>query len=111
MSCHFYQTDIYHPPSKALDLYIEQHALNKFKVDFYGSECRRDLILAKLADMSCDVIARMPEAYQERESERFFVYLLQDPRLDLRSYLRPLLDYFHVLGFLKFKKHVYNKGW
>lgn len=105
-----YSTYIYRPRSKALDLYIEEHALDKFVVDFYGCPQLRSALLAKLADMGCDVIARMPVAEQELESERFFVYLLQDPRLDLKDYLSPLLKYFHMLGHLKFKKHVYNNN-
>jgi len=105
-----YRTHIYHPPSKALELYIAQHSLDKFVVDFNMCDKSRQKVLDKLADMSCDAIARMKVADQERESELFFVFLLQDPRLDLCEYLSPLLDYFHMLGFLKFKKHVYNNN-
>jgi hypothetical protein len=47
---------------------------------------------------------------QQAESEKFFVYLISDPRRDIGAYLKPLLDYFHMLGFLKFKKHIYNNN-
>jgi len=60
--------------------------------------------------MVCDTIARLPVSGQELESERFFIYLLKDPRQDLEHYLNPLLKYFHMLGFLKFKKHIYNNN-
>ena len=106
----FYHTDIYYPQSKALKLYIERHHIDRFVVDF--NECcnSRRLVLNKLADMVCDTIARLPVSGQELESERFFIYLLKDPRQDLEHYLNPLLKYFHMLGFLKFKKHIYNNN-
>lgn len=107
---HFYNTDIYHPPSKALELYICHHCLDKFVVDFNGCSHQRQRVLQKLAEMVCDTVARLPLHLQEMESERFFVYLLQDPRPDLKHYLCPLLEYFHMLGFLKFKKHIYNNN-
>jgi hypothetical protein len=106
----FYRTDIYHPPSKALELYIKHNHLDKFMVDFNECSHVRGIVLNKLSDMVCDTIARLPVMAQELESERFFIYLLQDPRQDLREYLLPLLNYFHILGFLKFKKHIYNNN-
>ena len=27
---------------------------------------------------------------------------------DIKEYLQPLLDYFHLIGYLKFKKNIYN---
>ena len=106
----FYNTHIYYPPSKALELYIEHHMLHKFVVDFYECSYQRQHVLQKLADMVCDTVARLPVDAQEIESQRFFIYLLQDPRPDLEHYLKPLLKYFHMLGFLKFKKHIYNNN-
>jgi hypothetical protein len=54
----------------------------------------------------------MTEADKEMESERYFIYLMSNPRRDVKEYLMPLLGYFHfhVLGYeyLKFKKSVYN---
>jgi len=79
-------------------------------MDFNGSSRHREEVLTKLADMVCDCVAKLPVAAQEMESERFFAYLLQDPRPDLEHYLSPVLKYFHMLGFLKFKKHVYNNN-
>ena len=106
----FYHTNLYYPPSKALELYIERHHINKFVVDFNMSEHKRSCVLQKLADMVCDTIARLSVPAQEMESERFFVYLLKDPRPDMEDYLAPLLKYFHMIGYLKFKKHIYNNN-
>ena len=106
----FYHPEIYHPPSKALELYIEHHLLDQFVIDFNACPTVRQQVLSKLADMVCDTIARLTISSQEFESERFFIYLLKDPRPDLEHYLSPILAYFHMIGFLKFKKHIYNNN-
>lgn len=103
-----YTPHIYYPKSPGLDLYIEQHSLNKIVVDFEKNYKKFDEILYTFYCLVKNVIARMSEKEQEAESEKFFVYLISDPRRDIRAYLDPLLSYFHDLGFLRFKKHIYN---
>jgi len=103
-----YRPDIYHPPNKGLTLYLEQHNLHCFTVDFERNSIRDNAILYKFFELVRDVIARMSVTEQQAESEKFFVYLISDPRRDIGAYLQPLLDYFHMLGFLKFKKNIYN---
>ena len=104
----FYTTHIYYPDSKGLHLFVKQNRLLRFVVDFDHDELAWNRLLKRFASLVSDVIARMTTKEQEMESEKFFAYLIQDPRRDLRAYLQPLLDYFHMLGFLKFKKNIYN---
>jgi len=103
-----YRPDIYHPPSKGLDLYLQQHNLHCFTVDFERNPKTDQAVQYKFFELVRDVIARMSVDEQQAESEKFFVYLISDPRRDIGYYLQPLLDYFHMLGFLKFKKNIYN---
>lgn len=104
----FYKPDIYHPKSDGIELYIKQQRLDKMVVDFNGFDSVREAHLRKLFDMVSHVIGSMSEDEQAKESEAFFVYLISDPRRDIGAYLQPLLSYFHDLGYLKFKKHIYN---
>ncbi len=104
----FYKTDIYHPESKGIKLFIEQKKLNKLIVDFNGNNQIRDENLHQLFELVSHVIGGMSDVDQAKESEAFFVFLISDPRRDIGAYLRPLLEYFHNLGYLKFKKHIYN---
>ena len=105
-----YSPDIYHPDNKGLELYIERHRLNKIIVDFERNTQKFDAVLYKLFELVRDVLARMNVLEQQAESEKFFVYLISDPRRDIGAYLSPLLDYFHLLGLLKFKKNIYNNN-
>ena len=102
----FFQKDIYYPKQRSLELYVEHNKLNHFHVDMDGDGNVK--AKAMFAQLVMDVIARMTPEAQEKESEDFFVYLLQNPRRDMGAYLVPLLEYFHKLGLLKFKKNVYN---
>ena len=83
--------------------------MDKFFIDFEGDITPRfiksQLTLFKIAST---YIGSLSELEQEHESEAFFVYLLDAPRRDLSIYLTRLLDYFHLIGLLKFKKQVYN---
>lgn len=102
----FYKKDFYYPDNKGLHLFVEQHKLNEFYVDMDG--CGKVYVMRKFTQLVIEAIACMDARQQEAESEKFFVYLLQNPRRDMAEYLEPLLEYFHQIGLLKFKKHVYN---
>ena len=102
----FYKKDFYYPDNKGLHLFVDHHNLSEFYVDMDGAG--RDAVHRKFAQLVIEALARMSGKQQEEESEKFFVYLLQNPRRDMADYLEPLLQYFHKIGLLKFKKHVYN---
>ena len=102
----FHKLDLYYPDNRGLQLYAEQNGLLAFRVDFFGDDGRH--AKQTFARLVADVIAKMTPEQQAKESEQFFIYLLQNPRRDMEAYLTPLLDYFHMIGLLKFKKHVYN---
>ena len=102
----FHSLDLYYPDNRSLQLFAEQNNLLKFYVDIDGDDNAR--AKATFARLVADVIAKMTPAEQEKESEKFFVYLLGNPRRDMAPYLKPLLEYFHLIGLLKFKKRVYN---
>ena len=104
----FHTGHLYRPDIKGLDLFITQNHLDKIVIDFSGQGSGVADLLKQLFALVRSSLARMPEAEKEAESERFFIYLISNPRRDVKEYLKPLLDYFHVLGYLKFKKSVYN---
>lgn len=103
-----YSPKIYHPENEGLSLFVERHRLDKIILDLERHQPSFDALLHKFFELVRDVLARMTVPEQQAESEAFFVYLISDPRRDIGAYLQPLLDYFHILGFLKFKKHIYN---
>jgi|TARA_R110000751_G_scaffold208152_1_gene312039 hypothetical protein len=103
-----YTGDIYCPENEGIDLFIKQEGLNKIVVSFDNSI---DIITVKLKCLSAMVknaIALMNDEQRALESERFFLYLISYPRKDIKDYLQPVLDYFHLIGYLKFKKNIYN---
>lgn len=103
-----YTACIYHPKNEGLDLFIEQQGLNKIVVCFDdGCDLITDKFI-KLSKMVINVIALMNNDKRALESERFFLYLISNPRKDIKYYLQPILDYFHMIGYLKFKKNIYN---
>lgn len=103
-----YTTHLYYPVNKGLDLFVEINGLNQIVVNFDCVSSSLDAVLYKLFTLVRPVLAAMSEEGKARESERFFTYLLCNPRRDARAYLEPLLNYFHILGYLKFKKRIYN---
>ena len=102
----FHSVDLYYPRNHGLHLYAEQNRLLSFRLDIDGDDGRA--AKARFARLVADVLAKMTPLEQEQESEKFLCYLLQNPRRDMEAYLKPLLDSFHRLGLLKFKKNVYN---
>ena len=104
----FYSTDMYYPDREGLRLFVKQNRLDKMLVDFNFDQRNHDKLLIKFADLVIDTLASMTQKEKEKESEKLFVYLISDPRRDIGAYLQKVLDYFHVLGFLKFKKNIYN---
>ena len=102
----FHKLDLYYPDNRGLHLYAEQNGLLSFRVDFFGDDGRH--AKTTFAGLVADVIAKMSPEQQAKESEKFFIYLLMNPRRDMEAYLSPLLKYFHMIGLLKFKKNVYN---
>jgi len=105
----FYKPNVWIPPNnKGLQLYLEQHRLDKIIIDFNFNQFEFNRTLRKLYEMTATAIAKMSDLEQEECSQSFFVYLISDPRRDIGAYLRPLLSYFHMLGYLKFKKNIYN---
>lgn len=101
---------LYYPENnKALQFYIDQENLNVIIVNF-DTECNITSKYIKLSKMVINAIARMSEHERELESERFFLYLISHPRGDIKEYLQPLLNYFHMIGYLKFKKNIYNEN-
>jgi hypothetical protein len=102
-----YAGNLYHPQNKGIELYIIQQHLNKIIVCFDDE----DLTAEKLKKLSClviNAIAIMTDDNRSLESEKFFLYLISCPRKDIKIYLQPILDYFHMIGYLKFKKNIYN---
>jgi hypothetical protein len=103
-----YTASIYHPKNEGLDLFIKQQGLNKIVVCFDdGCDLITDKFI-KLSKMVINVIALMNNDKRALESERFFLHLISNPRKDIKYYLQPILDYFHMIGYLKFKKNIYN---
>ena len=101
-----YSGQIYYPKNKGLDLYASQHRLNKFiLLEQHDADG-----LQKLCTLSIHALARMTDDEKEIESERFFIYLISNPRRDIKQYLEPILNWFHIQGFLRFKKQVYNES-
>ena len=106
----FYTGQIYYPKNnEGLDLYVKQEKLNQIAVCFNG-DVNVAHKLKKLCRMVTNAIALMSERKREHESERFFLYLISCPRRDIKDYLQPLLEYFHMIGHLKFKKNIYNEN-
>jgi len=104
----FYTGKIYYPQNnEGIDLFVKQEKLNKITVCFHNEI---DVVhkLKELYHMVTNAIALMNEEEREAESERFFLYLISYPRYDVKDYLQPLLKYFHMIGYLKFKKNIYN---
>ncbi len=105
----FYKPSVWIPPNnKGLDLFIQENRLDKILVDFNYNERLFNETLHKLYELSAQAISKLTEDEKEMCSQSFFVYLISDPRRDIGAYLRPLLSYFHMLGYLKFKKNIYN---
>jgi len=105
----FYRPYVWTPSdNEGLRLYIERNSLDKILVDFNYNERTFNAVLYKLYEMTASAISIMSEPQKEECSQSFFVYLISDPRRDIGAYLRPLLSYFHMLGYLKFKKNIYN---
>lgn len=102
----FHSLNLYYPDNRGLHLYAKQNGLLAFRIDMDGDDGHATK--SRFAGLVADALAKMKPEEQERESERFFAYLLQNPRRDMGAYLEPLLKYFHTLGLLKFKKRVYN---
>ena len=103
----FFNSNIYHPKSEAIELFIEQTKLDKFLVCFNETN-HQPKNLKKLSQLSINAIALLNEKERERESEKFYMFLITNPRNDIKEYLQPLLNYFHMIGYLKFKKSIYN---
>ena len=100
---------IYYPPNNGTELFIRLNKLESFWVDFYHGTSRFDALLYKLYRLVIFQIANMTEANQQKEAQIFFYYLLkEDLRKDIGAYLNPLLKYFKSIGYLKFKKCIYN---
>ena len=104
----FHNSNIYYPNVEGIELFVKNHNLDKVMLDFNHNPQQFDKVLHKLYSIVSHAIAAMTEDKQRNESERFFVYLIQNPRRDVGAYLRPLLKYFHMIGYLRFKKKVYN---
>jgi hypothetical protein len=101
---------VYYPENKGTGLFVKQNNIESFWIDFeYGLHKFNDLLDKLLAIVKFQ-IANMTEAHQEKEASLFFYYLLgENIRTDIGAYLNPLLDYWKSIGYLKFKKIVYNK--
>ena len=103
-----YTGDIYYPENEGIELFIKQEGLNKIVVSFNNDiNTVKDKLLC-LSVMVINAIALMNDERRALESERFFLYLISYPRKDIKDYLQPVLDYFHLIGYLKFKKNIYN---
>ena len=103
-----YTGAIYYPENEGIELFIKQEGLNKIVVSFNNDI---DIItdkLIRLSKMVINAIGLMTDDKRALESERFFLYLISYPRKDIKEYLQPVLDYFHLIGYLKFKKNIYN---
>lgn len=103
-----YDLRMYYPDNKGLELFLDVNGMNKHVLDFNNTMSDTDANMHKFYTLVRDVLAGMTEDARGRESENFFIYLLSYPRRDARAYLEPLLSYFHILGYLKFKKNIYN---
>jgi hypothetical protein len=103
-----YTGDIYYPENEGIELFIKQEGLNKIVVSFNNDDDTVKDKLICLSIMVKNAIALMPDDKRTLESERFFLYLISYPRKDIKDYLQPVLDYFHMIGYLKFKKNIYN---
>ena len=103
-----YTGDIYYPENEGIELFIKQEGLNKIVVCFDNSTDTKFEKLTCLSKMVINAIALMTDDKRALESERFFLYLISYPRKDIKDYLQPVLDYFHLIGYLKFKKNIYN---
>lgn len=100
---------IYYPKNNGTDLFIKQNNLESFWVDFENGLHKFNNLLDKLLIIVKFQIANMTEVQQEQEACLFFFYLLRtNIRTDIQRYLIPLLDYWKSIGYLKFKKVVYN---
>jgi hypothetical protein len=102
-----YTGDIYYPENEGIDLFIKQEGLNKIVVSFNNDIVITDKLI-RLSKMVINAIGLMTDDKRALESERFFLYLISYPRKDIKEYLQPVLDYFHLIGYLKFKKNIYN---
>ena len=101
---------IYYPISKGVSLFVNQNNLESFWLDFENGISKYNMLLDKLYKIVIFQIANMTEKQKEAEASRFFFYLLSENiRTDIKIYLTQLLDYWKSIGFLKFKKVVYNK--
>lgn len=103
-----YTSDIYYPDNAGIALYVKQERLDTIIVFFNNETESYNTKLLKLSAMTINAIALMSDDDRALESERFFLYLISYPRKDIKYYLQPVLDYFHLIGYLKFKKNIYN---
>tara|TARA_Y100000385_G_scaffold232164_1_gene244531 strand:- start:1306 stop:1797 length:492 start_codon:yes stop_codon:yes gene_type:complete len=103
-----YKGTLYYPKNEGIELYIKQENLDKIVVCFNNENDKINDKLSKLSKLSINAIALMTDDERMLESERFFLYLISNPRKDIKYYLQPILDYFHMIGYLKFKKNIYN---
>ena len=103
-----YNGTLYYPKNEGIKLYIKQENLDKIVVCFNNENDKINDKLSKLSKLSINAIALMTDDERMLESERFFLYLISNPRKDIKYHLQPILDYFHMIGYLKFKKNIYN---
>lgn len=100
---------LYHPANKGTSLFIAQNKLETFWIDFETGLDKFNNLLHQLYEIVIFQIANMTEKEKEKEASRFFFFLLnKNIRRDIESYLNPLLTYWKSIGYLKFKKCVYN---
>ena len=90
----FHTGHLYRPDIKGLDLFIAQNRLDKIVIDFSAHGSGGAELLGQLFVLVRNSLARMTETEKEQESERFFIYLISNPRRDVKEYLIPLLGYF-----------------
>jgi hypothetical protein len=105
-----YKGNLYYPKNEGIELYIQQQKLDQIIVCFDDGFYEMDAKLKKLTLMVINAIAILQDDKRTLESERFFLYLISSPRKDIKEYLQPILDYFHMIGYLKFKKNIYNNS-
>ena len=102
--------NLYYPENKGTALFIEQNKLETFWIDFERGLGKFNDLLYQLYEIVIFQIANMTEKEKELEASRFFFYLLgEHTRRDVGPYLNPLLTYWKSIGYLKFKKCVYNR--
>ena len=100
---------LYFPSNKGIALFIEQNKIDTFWIDFEHGLFKYNNLLNRLYEIVIFQIANMTEMEKEAEAERFFFFLLRENiRMDIGLYLDPLLAYWKSIGYLKFKKCVYN---